>query len=762
MDDVFDLWAPRLEDATMAAAREWVAGVPVFPTLTAAGEQPPEDPEHFDLGALLLAASAWATIADRRLLPVLLAALLDQTGTTLRARGIPADTVAGLPPAPAGLLGELRDALAEAERLLADAGRAGEHTAAVIGSATWIDFIDSYAAATRNLVAGMPDGVYREMVEHLAVMARHGDTGFERARWVREFLDVDGEGGYAAWMRRARRIARTETQRAVQASTLRAARMEQDLYDEALDKAWVCTLDARTRDSHFAADGQRVPLDGRFLLDGHECDHPGDPALPAHECINCRCAVLILGADEPLPGDEDRQTERERADGTRRDPMGEVARRAADGVTRARDDAGQHITAAGQETPMRTQWTGLLAPIGAPTGDGRIIDDDATLDFRDMPLPLLWQKATSGGHDAAVIVGKITSATADAGGVQAAGELLDTPEAMEARDLIAEGVIRPSVDMCDLVAEWELLDADGKPVSEDDWERVEQEVMHVRSATIMAATLVATPAFGEATIRLGEEVPAPDEDDTASLVAAAAVVTTPAVEPAPAEAFEDPGLEGPTALTVTDDGRVFGHLALWGTEHVGMPGRRVTPPHSATDYSFFHVSTVESTRGPVAVGRLTVGCGHATADAAGPAATAHYDDAGTCWALVRAGEDAHGIWVAGVVNPDADPETVRAGASAPLSGDWRSIGGHLELVAALSVNTPGFPVPRSFQVRQEPMSLVAAGVVRRSTAHDRLVAAVLDALDRRDRDRREAEATARRATEARALAAALLAREVRR
>jgi len=34
-------------------------------------------------------------------------------------------------------------------------------------------------------------------------------------------------------------------------------------------------------------------------------------------------------------------------------------------------------------------------------------------------------------------------------------------------------------------------------------------------------------------------------------------------------------------------------------------------------------------------------------------------------------------------------------SSSPVSGDWRWIGGQLELIAVCSVNTPGFPVPRA-------------------------------------------------------------------
>ncbi|MGZ7296324.1 hypothetical protein ACXWQK_08760, partial [Streptococcus pyogenes] len=40
--------------------------------------------------------------------------------------------------------------------------------------------------------------------------------------------------------------------------------------------------------------------------------------------------------------------------------------------------------------------------------------------------------------------------------------------------------------------------------------------------------------------------------------------------------------------------------------------------------------------------------------------------------------------------------TIREAATAPLSGDWRRVGNSLELVAALSVSTPGFPVRREY------------------------------------------------------------------
>ena len=59
------------------------------------------------------------------------------------------------------------------------------------------------------------------------------------------------------------------------------------------------------------------------------------------------------------------------------------------------------------------------------------------------------------------------------------------------------------------------------------------------------------------------------------------------------------------------------------------------------------------------------------------------------------GEDDHGIWVSGWILPEADPLRVDQFKASPVSGDWRRIGGSLEMIAVCSVNTPGFPVPRT-------------------------------------------------------------------
>jgi hypothetical protein len=186
-------------------------------------------------------------------------------------------------------------------------------------------------------------------------------------------------------------------------------------------------------------------------------------------------------------------------------------------------------------------------------------------------------------------------------------------------------------------------------------------------------------------------------------------------------AFENPKLAAPTPLTITDDGRVYGHVADWKTCHTGFAGC-VRAPKSKSGYSYFHVGEVLTDDGRLPVGKLTVGGGHADTRLGFRAAAEHYDNADASVAVVRAGEDKFGIWVAGELRHGADPGKVEQLMQSPLSGDWRTVGGHLEMIAALGVNSGGFPIPRVAltasgavdpEDEDQVISLVAAGVIAR-------------------------------------------------
>lgn len=179
----------------------------------------------------------------------------------------------------------------------------------------------------------------------------------------------------------------------------------------------------------------------------------------------------------------------------------------------------------------------------------------------------------------------------------------------------------------------------------------------------------------------------------------------------PPAAWFTASLTEPTPITITDDGRVYGHLALWGTCHLQFADKCVTPPASPTNYAAgFHTGAVRVAEGEdLAVGHLTMKTGHPSLALSTSDTVAHYDNTGAVWADVRAGEDDYGIWIAGALVPDLSDHDLRMARSASLSGDWRRIGTGLELVAALSVNTPGFPVPRALAASGVTTALVAAG-----------------------------------------------------
>ena len=187
----------------------------------------------------------------------------------------------------------------------------------------------------------------------------------------------------------------------------------------------------------------------------------------------------------------------------------------------------------------------------------------------------------------------------------------------------------------------------------------------------------------------------------------------------PATWFEDPKLQGKTKVTVDESGRVFGHLADWTTCHLGIQGKCIMAPHSHNDYADFHVGTIVTQEGDVLdVGNLTANTGHAPLSLSAGATKSHYDDTGSQVAVVRAGEDQFGIWVAGALVPEVDiPATGALMRRSPLSGDWRTVDGHLSLVAALHVNRPGFQIKPMFTLDgEEVVALQAAGVLHENTA----------------------------------------------
>ncbi|MFE2934851.1 phage minor head protein [Streptomyces sp. NPDC059278] len=188
----------------------------------------------------------------------------------------------------------------------------------------------------------------------------------------------------------------------------------------------------------------------------------------------------------------------------------------------------------------------------------------------------------------------------------------------------------------------------------------------------------------------------------------------------PADWFQQPtGNGGAHSIRVdVETGRVSGYLAAWGSCHVGYKNRCVPPPHSTTDYAYFNIRPVKTNNGTVYCGLLTMGTGHASLSASANSALAHYDNTGTQAAVVRVGEDNHGIWAVGAVLPFLTEADRLRLSLASFSGDWREVRGGAELIAALAVNSPGFPLAaKKTGADNQTYALVAAGALQPEPPH---------------------------------------------
>lgn len=195
--------------------------------------------------------------------------------------------------------------------------------------------------------------------------------------------------------------------------------------------------------------------------------------------------------------------------------------------------------------------------------------------------------------------------------------------------------------------------------------------------------------------------------------------------------FENPNLEQRTPLQVTSEGRVFGHLAAWNECHRDVTMKEcVLAPHSRLGYRPFHLgSTLTSDGQLVRTGKITMDTGHAPISWNYSNVVRHYDDTGYEIATVRAGEDQFGIWVAGALVPEATTKQAAKLRRSPLSGDWRSVQGNLELTAALAVNFPAFPVYA--MDNEERLALTAAGMVlddREEPVYEAPPTGIIDAI----------------------------------
>jgi len=425
---------------------------------------------------------------------------------------------------------------------------------------------------------------------------------------------------------------------------------------------------------------------------------------------------------------------------------------------------------------------------GAWTGDRRWIDP-GVLTWRDLPLPTMAITKTTMGHDDAELSGKLTEiirkdATesglidprtsepyAEGTTYLAADGLFDSSEwATEIRRLVKEEFLRGvSVDLSDVTSDIVFVDQDGNEVDDVDFfdwlfgpmDEGDDDVMDlepaekIRAGRVMGVTICPFPAFEGAYVAIPDGLVAgafvttpeyieagPDERwpsivnlDTPFKRPLGLVASSAPIRP-PFKWFEDPHFgERVPSVNIDADGHIYGYIATWDECHTAFNGQCIIAPHSLTDYAYYRLGGVlcdDETL--VSTGVISMGTGHAELWMDAVQAKAHYDNTGTAMADVVCGEDTIGIWYTGSVIPDADEIAIRRLRGSVLSGDWRTRGGHLEMVAALAVNTPGYPVKRPM-VRVAsgmPQAMVAAGMVtdrtvKKSTATSRSHRVVDDA-----------------------------------
>lgn len=395
------------------------------------------------------------------------------------------------------------------------------------------------------------------------------------------------------------------------------------------------------------------------------------------------------------------------------------------------------ITEGPPMTPASQGATGAERPFvalmwveGRWTGDGRFVMPDAVTWDGLLPIPLTVDhegvEETIGRVDT---IERLPGATAGERFIVGRGVMgLSTPLQVEMEGLIgARFAYGVSMEL-DAMVEGGV----------DEGAESLGFVTVVESARVRALSVVTTAAFAEAHISFDDELnldvlppaldgpkakkrddmPDPEEmpmpEDMVVIAAAGHTIVLPKLPPA--EWFQEPtdvGVEG--ALTITDEGRVYGYLAPGNVPYSGVAGN-FTAPMGAVNYrDWMRGETVVAGGQRVVTGNITMGCGHGD-----PVTTNHdvvrdhYDNSCSLFAKVAAGENQNGVWVAGALYPGVTGEQVERAMGLSCSGHWLpslTPGYRYDLLAALLVPVPGFAMARRApSVTMRDGSLAASAV----------------------------------------------------
>jgi hypothetical protein len=533
--------------------------------------------------------------------------------------------------------------------------------------------------------------------------------------------------------------------------------------------------DGNVDDNHVCANPDCQHL-GSAHGDGSEGKNTGPCSME-----NCECPGMQVASHENDQPEEDETEEAGQPSKLGDEDLALPGAPAVPGAAQTDDATDSSLNAPPEIAGGDSMGPAFTIPVaiieGQPTGDGRQIAVDA-LTWRTPPLPLMGMATETHDpegfdmNDPSVICGRIDGFAREPGEgstaiITAKGFFLPNDDGMYFAEMCeAMGRLGVSADVAVQASDITIDAVDDMGFPTDMSEILTE-------GTLMGVTVCPFPAFEGAYIVLGDGTEKPEAQTIPQATEKPVVPDAPPAavtaggqlihfmtyeeceacdqgfeviaasgagpERPPRDWFSNPNFtegdgrlveildkRGQRALggkfacpiTVTDDGRLFGHIAPWGVCHTGVSGTCVLAPKSAVNYAHFkrgqQITTAEGEQ--IRVGIITADTGHASTrpGVSASAAMAHYDNTALQIADVNVGEDEYGIWVAGAVRPEATEAQIRKLTASSISGDWRAMGGQLELVAALAVNQPGFPLAVIDEGHRE--AVIAAG----ATVMDRL------------------------------------------
>lgn len=404
-----------------------------------------------------------------------------------------------------------------------------------------------------------------------------------------------------------------------------------------------------------------------------------------------------------------------------------------------------------------TAFEGVCVAEGVWTGDRRFWAENS-LTFAPFPWSLKWPQLEGEDHNGAAIVGRVDSAVREGNLIRIRGVMDDGPDGgeygREAARLMARQMLRGASIMADDVDQVDIetiypepvvvVDVPmetppelvGEPVEPmyppDSYASPGEPATIIHAGRIRSVTLLSEPAFVESVITL---TTAADLAPVAAppLVAAGHTITLPDVPPD--WWFDEPtDVVMATALTVTDEGRIYGLLAPDGVAHRAYKGKRLTVPMNNVDYSrFLGRQTIVAGGGRRVTGVITMDCGHCPPGASADPAVRmkHYDDSCSVVADINIIErPGVGVIVAGALKHYVTAEQVSKLGSCVLSGDWAphpERPGMREFVAALLVPVPGFPM----STKQSALTASMRVDEQRDTYVSRVPVLIASAVDHR-------------------------------